>query len=80
MKNSPFKKTDLWEITDKSFVISIDDSYVIDIKELDDRSVVILPEQLPELVLNQDIINDKLAEAILLSLKKKTKIEKTFLC
>ena len=63
----------MWEITDKSFVISIDDSYVIDIKELDDRSVVILPEQLPELVLNQDIINDKLAEAILLSLKKRQK-------
>ena len=57
MQNSPFLNDSdfiTW-LANKAWIISIDDDSQINIKLLRDEAFVVIPEQLPELVLNRDL-------------------------
>lgn len=63
-------------LANKAWIISIDDDGQIKIELLRDEAFVVLPEQLPELVLNSDLISNDNAQAIYVSLLKRQGFDK----
>lgn len=51
-------------LANKAWIISIDDDGQIKIELLRDEAFVVMPEQLPELVLNRNLISSDIAQAI----------------
>ena len=51
-------------LANKAWIISIDDDGQIKIELLRDEAFVVMPEQLPELVLNKDLISNDVAQEI----------------
>ena len=78
MQNSPFLNDSdfiTW-LANKAWIISIDDDSQINIKLLRDEAFVIIPEQLPELVLNRDLISNEIAQAIYIALSTQRELDK----
>ena len=78
MQNSPFLNDSdfiTW-LANKAWIISIDDDSQINIKLLRDEAFVVIPEQLPELVLNRDLISKEIAQAIYIALSTQRKLDK----
>ena len=63
-------------LANKAWIISIDDDGQIKIELLRDEAFVVLPEQLPELVLNSDLISNDNAQAIYVYLLKRQGFDK----
>ena len=78
MHKSPFlDKTNFvtW-LANKAWIISIDDDGQIKIELLRDEAFVVMPEQLPELVLNRDLISSDIAQAIYTVLSEQQEFDK----
>ncbi|HEZ4940269.1 hypothetical protein ACTHSL_03265 [Neisseria sp. P0008.S010] len=78
MQNSPFLNDSdfiTW-LANKAWIISIDDDSQINIKLLRDEAFVVIPEQLPELVLNRDLISNEIAQAIYIALSTQRELDK----
>ncbi|MFP5075435.1 hypothetical protein ACLD9W_11420 [Neisseria sp. WLZKY-1] len=78
MQNSPFLNDSdfiTW-LANKAWIISIDDDSQINIKLLRDEAFVVIPEQLPELVLNRDLISKEIAQAIYIALSTQRELDK----
>lgn len=78
MQNSPFLNDSdfiTW-LANKAWIISIDDDSQINIKLLRDEAFVVIPEQLPELVLNRDLISNEIAQAIYMALSTQRELDK----
>ena len=78
MHTSPFlDNTNLvtW-LANKAWIISIDDDGQIKIELLRDEAFVVMPEQLPELVLNRDLISSDIAQAIYTVLSEQQEFDK----
>lgn len=75
MRKSPFKIKKGQEmkrkLIDKAYIVSVDDSFEIDIKALKRKAIILLPTQLPELMNDKDVIDDFLAEEIMIALKQR---------
>lgn len=78
MQNSPFLNDSdfiTW-LANKAWIISIDDDSQINIKLLRDEAFVVIPEQLPELVLNRDLISNEIAQSIYIALSTQRELDK----
>jgi|GEM_PF-1657664 hypothetical protein len=78
MQNSPFLNDSdfiTW-LANKAWIISIDDDSQINIKLLRDEAFVVIPEQLPELVLNRDLISNEIAQAVYIALSTQRELDK----
>ena len=78
MQNSPFLNDSdfiTW-LANKAWIISIDDDSQINIKLLRDEEFVVIPEQLPELVLNRDLISNEIAQAVYIALSTQRELDK----
>ena len=78
MQNSPFLNDSdfiTW-LANKAWIISIDDDSQINIKLLRDEAFVVIPEQLPELVLNRDLIINEVAQAVYIALSTQRELDK----
>ena len=78
MQNSPFLNDSdfiTW-LANKAWIISIDDDGQIKIELLRDEAFVVMPEQLPELVLNRDLISSDIAQAIYTALSEQQEFDK----
>ena len=78
MQNSPFLNDSdfiTW-LANKAWIISIDDVSQINIKLLRDEAFVVIPEQLPELVLNRDLISNEIAQAVYIALSTQRELDK----
>ena len=62
-------------LANKAWIISIDDGQ-IKIELLRDEAFVVMPEQLPELVLNRDLISSDIAQAIYTALSEQQEFDK----
>ncbi|UOO84321.1 hypothetical protein [Neisseria dumasiana] len=58
-------------LVDKVFVFSIDDEGMISIRELKDDALILLPEQIPEMIQDRNVVDDELANKILLAFSKR---------
>lgn len=58
-------------LIDRVFVFSIDDEGMISIRELKDDALILLPEQIPEIIQDRNVVDDKLANKILLAFSKR---------
>ena len=63
-------------LANKAWIISIDDDSQINIKLLRDEAFVVIPEQLPELVLNRDLISNEIAQAVYIALSTQRELDK----
>ena len=63
-------------LANKAWIISIDDDGQIKIELLRDEAFVVMPEQLPELVLNRDLISSDIAQAIYTALSEQQEFDK----
>lgn len=63
-------------LANKAWIISIDDDGQIKIELLRDEALVVMPEQLPELVLNKDLISNDVAQEIYTVLSKRQDFDK----
>ena len=78
MQTSPFLNDSdfiTW-LANKAWIISIDDDSQINIKLLRDEAFVVIPEQLPELVLNRDLISNEIAQAVYIALSTQRELDK----
>ena len=78
MQNSPFLNDSdfiTW-LANKAWIISIDDDSQINIKLLRDEAFVVIPEHLPELVLNRDLISNEIAQAVYIALSTQRELDK----
>lgn len=78
MQNSSFLNDSdfiTW-LANKAWIISIDDDSQINIKLLRDEAFVVIPEQLPELVLNRDLISNEIAQAVYIALSTQRELDK----
>ena len=78
MQNFPFLNDSdfiTW-LANKAWIISIDDDSQINIKLLRDEAFVVIPEQLPELVLNRDLISNEIAQAVYIALSTQRELDK----
>ena len=66
-KNDYFSKY----LIDRVFVFSIDDEGMISIRELKDDALILLPEQIPEMIQDRNVVDDELANKILLAFSKR---------
>ena len=63
-------------LANKAWIISIDDDGQIKIELLRDEAFVVMPEQLPELVLNKDLISNDVAQEIYTALSTRQDFDK----
>ena len=63
-------------LANKAWIISIDDDGQIKIELLRDEAFIVMPEQLPELVLNKDLISNDVAQEIYTVLSKRQDFDK----